>query len=180
MARNPKLAKLKRQQFKRRRGSFKPFGEDGYEDVFVHPALKPYWSQHIGTSQSVDRSQVPDQYRGFFEYRKHAKTIGSVNWLDTIFPGVNQASPERRAAMEAKVRAAQLDATDPTSCLVLNKTTRFTELLYYTIKKDKWWFVFTKGMVMKISITYATKENALRWYRRNEIRWYKPVSLDSS
>lgn len=156
MAKNPQLAKLKKQQFKRRRGNFKPLNKQStLDNVYVDPKLQAFWSERVGTGSSVDRAHIPEDQRGYFAYRDHAKINPNQGWLDTIFPGVN--IPRLHAAAIAdKIHKLQAEDTDPKNHIVLEQTHAGRVLLFWAAGQKCYWFVQQVFSVVRVSCTYGS------------------------
>lgn len=186
MARNPNVAKIRKQAFRRRRGVFAQHAVQSSLDTDVNPSLREFWSQRTSPrSMGVSRvgAGIPGESQELFNYRQRGNTSGEHTWLDTLFPGVHMQSAERRAAEERKLKIT-MEGAEPTSCLILDRTKSTQLFLYYTVKKDAWWFVFrhtlTSCSIVKTSIRYSSKDRALATRQTDTIRWQKAQPIPSS
>lgn len=173
--------KLRVQRSRRRWGTFKPLSEPSLNgSVYIDPALRKFSAQQVKTHGSVDRTQVPKDYADYFNYRAHAKGIGSHPswaestpddwlWLYSMFGATKFVSDERAAALQL----ARLipEKTNPDLYFKVCQTRLVTVRLYFTPRKDCWWFMELSGREVKTSYTFGSKDRALLAFRTNEIRW---------
>src|SRR6267154_1343460 len=156
MARNPQMTKLKKQQFRRRRGNFKPLSNSGtIDEVYVDPKLEQFWSARVGTGSSVDRAHIPKDQRGYFEYRDHAKVNPNQAWLDVIFPGV-QVPKLHAAAIEQQIRFMQPEDCTPKDCILLEQTKTGKVWLFWATGQKCYWFVQQVFSQVRVSCTYGS------------------------
>lgn len=184
MARNPNVTKMRLQRFRKRRGAFLP-GSDpsSLDNKFADPKLQKFWAERTTPrTMSVSRAQVPAEYEGLMDYRQRGATPSAPTWLDTLFPGVQMRS-EERAAAEKRISEMMEGESDPYSAIVVERTQRTQILLYYTVRKDAWWFVYvqeiTSCRVLKTSIRYPSKDRALAVRQTDTIRWFKQRTFSS-
>jgi hypothetical protein len=176
MARNPNVTKMRIQRFRKRRGAFLPNSDPStLDNKFADPKLQKFWAERVTPkSMSVNRVSVPQEAQGFFEYRKHAKSIGKVSWLDTLFPGVHMQSPERKAAIEHRLRLMHDVEMEPTSHIVISRTKHVKLCLFYNLKKTCWYWCEVHYEAIRRSISYSSKERAVCVMQLQQVRWLKP------
>lgn len=168
MARNPNIMKMKRQKYRKRRGSFKPFSvESTNDEAFIHNSLRKFWSERVAVPSTLSPG-------GLRAYTGNPRTLGQVTWLDTLFPGIKQQSPQRKAALEARVRAMQEEGVEPTSCVVISRTEVAVLYLYYNTTKSLWYWQEVWTSSIRRSITYSSKQRAIEVLRLQQVRWHKP------
>lgn len=194
MARNPNIAKMRRQRSRRKLGPFRTWTDPSTIDpdyLKQQTKLKRFWAERVSTPHGIDRSNIPDKERGYVNYRGHAKTLGvdsryvTANpkeqaFLRHMFPGVRFSSVERDKVLQ-KISEMILEG-DPTSCIVVERSRFRVTYLYYNPTKTLWWFVEQDKFVLRNSITYGTQDRARAVHKMGCVRWKPPVPLqpDSS
>lgn len=181
MSTKSQVAKDKRNKFRRRRGTFKPFSDESTNDAaFIDNSLRRFWSQRMTGGSSVDRSHIPDGSRPYFDYKGHVayrpphklddSTPRSIFHLATLFPGARFVSKEREDVKQ-KMRELFAHDTDPERNFVVERNRFHVLRLYFTPADECWWFVHQERYTIKSSITYGGRKRALQMWRTNQISW---------
>lgn len=181
MSTKSQVAKDRRNKFRQRRGTFKPFSDESTNDTtFVQNDMRKFWSQRMHGGSQVDRSAIPDGSRAYFDYKQHVAfrppwredntTPRSIFHLSVIFPGVKFTGAGRQAALD-KMRKLMLHETDPDMFFEVDRT-RFDVLrLYMNATKTRFWFVHQDNYTLKASREYVDKLYAIVAWRKDTIQW---------
>lgn len=126
------------------------------------------------TSQSVDRSKIPEEYLGLFAYRERAKSFID-GYLEAIYPSANQESLVRQVALydsklEEKDRFIYTKLEDTRFIKVCMVTTSRMNCIYFIE-----YHVLPK--LIKQSVTYNDYDRALKCFQLKTIRWKEKIYI---
>lgn len=131
-------------------------------------------SKYQKVRQSVDRSKIPAEYQGLFEYRNRAKGLIDP-YLEVLFPGSTMSEERRKdylAAVTSEKPYVQMSIT-----LVdtrLRKLWRFADCRLTCIQ-----FVEYQSIpkLWRQSCTYSNDDRAMECYANGTIRWVEVIQL---
>lgn len=124
--------------------------------------------------QSVDRSKIPLEYQGLFEYRTRAKGLIDP-YLEVLFPGSTMSEERRKdylAAVTSEKPYVQM-------CVHIVDT-RFKKVMkFFDCRLTCIQFVEyqTIPRLWRQSITYSSDARAMECYASGSIRWTEVIQL---
>lgn len=129
----------------------------------------PYQKVH----QSVDRSKIPLEYQGLFEYRNRAKGLLDP-YLEALFPGSTKASDERQRYIDSIT-----EETDRPMCVMLMDSRLRKVMKRFTARMDCIEFVEYLAIprLLRFSITYGNDNRAMDAYAGGRLHWKTIIEL---
>lgn len=147
--------------------------------------LKEYFGL-IKVPQSVDKSKVPLNAEGIFDYRYRGNTPAYDPYLDAIFPGVKQLSPEKqrcmRMANSERVIAMLASPADSFVTVREGGITKTRTTMMYNSDYSHCYFTETcthpTNSYIKKSMVYGSRERAY-FALEHKIVWLERIELAS-
>jgi len=130
-------------------------------------------------NQAIDRSRVPEEYQGLFEYRKRGASCVD-DFLDAKFPSANQISQDRQQALAL---ANTLKTFDPVTLKVMMLDGRFTKIaMIMNGGRDCIQFIKfdVRSHIIMRSITYNNYNRAMEVFHLQSFRWKDVIELPRS
>lgn len=129
---------------------------------------------HQRVPQSIDRSKIPQEFQGLFEYRERGKTFID-GYLEALYPSHDQQSQARIEALHKSLQPAK-DVTFVTK-LVDGKYTKLAMLA--TSKLDCIYFIEYQVIpgIIRYSYTYGSHSRAMEVARLQTIRWKEVIHI---
>lgn len=139
----------------------------------ARPRTLRFNNGNVKVSQSVDRSKIPKEYQGLFEYRIRAKGLIDP-YLEAIFPGSTQSEDKRERYLDSiteepdrQMGVILVHGKFRTVMKRFNSAMNCIEFLeYQSIPK-----------LLRISITYNSMSRAMDCYVGGSIRWKTIIEL---
>lgn len=145
--------KLSRQKGARRRGYLKRFS-----------------ANQINAGSKVDKSHVPVEVRGYFDYRKHAVYNPQQPRLDVKFPGSPQAGIEHAQRVEETILRLTSIINPADSCVLL-RSKRIIIYLLWSSKRDVFILAERTRDYVRRSATFGSHDSAVRAFSSGRITW---------
>jgi len=127
-------------------------------------------SKYQKVRQSVDKTKIPKDHRGLFEYRSRGNTFVD-DYLEAKFPSHNEESQERLAA---KALSDRLLAAPDAKFKTVLQDGRFVKIcMVTTAKLDCIEFIQFEvhTRMLRRSVTYGNYDRAMEVFRLQTIRW---------
>lgn len=126
------------------------------------------------TSQSVDRSKIPEEFLGLFQYRERAKTFVD-GYLEALYPSLGMRSQGRIEALHKSLQPDK-DIQFVTK-LMDGKYTKVAMLA--TSKMDCIYFIEYQVLpgIIRRSCTYSSHERAMQVFQLQTIRWKETIHI---
>lgn len=123
--------------------------------------------------QSVDRSKIPKEFQGLFEYRSRAKGLIDP-YLEAIFPGSTAAASQREQYLDAIT-----EEPDRQMGVVLVSGRFRTVLKRFDARMNCIEFLEYQSVpkLLRISITYSSMSRAMDCYAGGSIHWKTVIQL---
>lgn len=140
----------------------------------ARPRTLRFNNGNMKVPQSVDRSKIPKEFAGLFEYRERAKSFID-GYLEAIYPSMGMQSQERIEALHASLQPAK-DVQFVTK-LMDGKYTKIAMLS--TSKLDCISFIeyqVLPGIIRK-SVTYGSYDRAMQVFQLKTIRWKETIHI---
>lgn len=129
---------------------------------------------HQKVPQSVDRSKIPQEFAGLFEYRERAKTFVD-GYLEALYPSAGFQSQER---IEALHKSLQPDKDIQFVTKLLDG--RYTKVaMLSTSRLDCIYFIEYQVLpgIIRRSVTYGSYERAMNVFQLQTIRWKEVIHI---
>lgn len=139
----------------------------------ARPRTLRFNNGNVKVSQSVDRSKIPLEFQGLFEYRTRAKGLIDP-YLEAIFPGSTVAAMDRKQYLDEIT-----EEPDRQMAVVLVHGRFRTVIKRFDARMDCIEFLEYQSIpkLLRISITYSNVDRAMECYAGGSICWKTVIEL---
>jgi hypothetical protein len=139
----------------------------------ARPRTLRFNNGHQKVHQSVDRSKVPAEFQGLFEYRTRAKGLLDP-YLEAIFPGSTRAASQREQYLDNIT-----EEPDRQKGVILVNGRLRKVIMRFNPRMD--WIEIMEYQaipnLLRVSITYNNYDRAMECYAGDSIRWKTYIQL---
>lgn len=139
----------------------------------ARPRVLQFNRGQMKVSQSVDRTKIPKDMQGLFEYRTRAEGLIDP-YLEAIFPGSTKAATERTEYLDT------ITEEPDRQMVVILQNGRFIKIMKrFDARMQCIEFLeyHVTAKVLKVSITYSSDERAMDVFAGGNIRWKTVIQL---
>jgi hypothetical protein len=139
----------------------------------ARPRTLRFNNGHQKVHQSVDRSKIPLEFQGLFEYRTRAKGLLDP-YLEAIFPGSTKAETQREQYLDSITE----EPDRPLAVVLVHGKFR-TVMKRFNARMNCIEFVEYQSIpkLLRISITYSNLDRAMDCYAGGRIHWKTIIQL---
>lgn len=126
------------------------------------------------TGQSVDRSKIPEEFLGLFQYRERAKTFID-GYLEALYPSAGMQSQGRLEALHQSLQPAK----DIQFVTKLSDGRYVKVAMLATSRMDCIYFIeyHVLAGVIRRSVSYSSHERAMHVFQLQTIRWKETIHI---
>lgn len=123
--------------------------------------------------QSVDRSKIPKEYEGLFEYRTRAKGLIDP-YLEALFPGSTEAEDTHNQYL-ASIKGER----DHKMCveLVSGRLRKVLKRFDARMNCIEFMEYLSVPKLLRVSVTYSSDNRAMDCYENGSIRWKTVIQM---
>ena len=139
----------------------------------ARPRTLRFNNGNVKVHQAVDRSKVPQEYQGLFEYRTRAKGLIDP-YLEAIFPGSTVAATNRKQYLDEIT-----EEPDRQMAVMLVHGRLRTVMKRFNSRMDCIEFLEYQAIpkLLRVSIKYNNIDRAMDCYARGSIHWKTVIQL---